>query len=91
MLITALSLVDKAFNHTLNLQQVKSDNLSLINVVRPEDNFAKKLRKEVKEYKDSVFGQKTWDVNLLPHEKYTWVFSSSQDYDANNFKSWGFK
>jgi hypothetical protein len=90
-LITALSLVDRAFNHTLNLQQVKPDNLSLINVVKPEDNFAKKLRKDVKDYKDSVFKQKTWDVNLLPHEKYTWVFSSNQDYDPNNFKNWGFK
>lgn len=91
VLITALSLVDRAFNHTLNMSQIKSDNLSLVNVVKPEDNFAKKFRKDNLEYKNSVFNQKTWDVNLLPHEKYTWVFSSNQDYDPNNFKSWGFK
>jgi hypothetical protein len=67
VLITALSLVEKAFNHTLNLQQVKPENLSLINVIKPEDNFAKKLRKDIKGYKDSVFQQKNWEVNLLPH------------------------
>jgi hypothetical protein len=35
ILITALSLVDREFNHILNLQQVKSDCLSLLNAVRP--------------------------------------------------------
>jgi len=91
VLITALSLVDRAFNHVLNLQQVKSESLELVNVVKPEDNFAKNLRNENKGYKSSVFEKKTWDVNLLPHEKYTWVFASKQDYDPANFKSWGFK
>lgn len=91
VLITALSLVDRAFNHTLNLQQVKPDNLTLINAVRPEDTFGKKFRSDLQNYKASVFNQKTWDVNLLPNEKYTWVFSSNQNYDPSNFKNWGFK
>lgn len=67
VLLTALSLVDRAYNHTLNLQQVKPENLTLINAVRPEDNFAKKFRKDLSEYKSTVFNQKTWEVNLLPH------------------------
>lgn len=91
VLITALSLVDRNFNHVLNLQQVKSDGLHLLNSVKPEDNFAKKSRAENREYKSSVFDAKNWEVSLLPHEKYTWVFSSSSDYDPSNFKNWGFR
>lgn len=91
VLITALSLVDRAFNHVVSMQQIKSDNLELVNVAKPEDNFAKNLRQENKEYKSGVFDKKTWEVNLLPHEKYTWVFSSNQDYNPANFKNWGFK
>lgn len=60
-------------------------------MAKPEDNFAKNLRVHNKEYKASVFDKKTWDVSLLPHEKYTWVFASNQDYDPANFKNWGFK
>ena len=70
---------------------MKFDTLTLINVARPEDNFAKKNRQELEELKDSYFSTKTWDVNLLPEEKYTWVFSSNLDYDPSNFKAWGFK
>ncbi len=73
------------------MQQIKSENLELVNVAKPEDNFAKNLRHENKEYKSGVFDKKTWEVSLLPHEKYTWVFSSNQDYNPANFKNWGFK
>lgn len=44
ILITALSLVDRTFNHVLNLQQIKPDCLELVNVAKPEDNFAKTSR-----------------------------------------------
>jgi hypothetical protein len=48
VLITALSLVDRAFNHVISMQQIKSENLELVNVAKPEDNFAKNLRHENK-------------------------------------------
>lgn len=48
VLITALSLIDKPYNFTLNLQQVKPETISLLNVVRPEDTFAKKEREDIK-------------------------------------------
>lgn len=41
--------------------------------------------------KSSYFDNKLWNVNLLPDEKYTWVFSSDADYHPDNFKKWGFK
>ena len=91
VLITANSLSDKSYNFTLNLTQVKFDTLTLLNTVQPGDTFSKKSRQELDDYKYSCLGQKTWDANLLPFEKYTWVFSSSLDYDPSNFKNWGFR
>lgn len=91
ILITAKSLVDRPVNYTLALNSVKFDTLSLLNVARPEDNFSKKNREEIEEMKSSYFSYKTWDINLLPEEKYTWVFSTSLDYDSTNFKALGFK
>jgi hypothetical protein len=73
------------------MQLIKPESLILLNTVKPEDTFGKKFRPEIKQYKANVFNQKTWDVKLLPHEKYTWVFSNNQDYDPVNFKNWGFK
>lgn len=91
VLITASSLVDRAYTYTLNLGQVKFETLSLLNAVHPGDTYGKKSREELEEYKKSCFNQKTWDAELLPHENYTWVFSSSQDYEPSNFKNWGFR
>lgn len=39
VLVTATSLVDKEYKYSQNFQQVKLDQLSLINTVHPEDNF----------------------------------------------------
>ena len=44
VLITAMSLIDKPYKHTLNMQQVKLDQLTLINTLHPEDNFTQKRR-----------------------------------------------
>ena len=91
VLITANSLVDREYTFTLNLQQVKFDTLTLLNAAQPGDTYSKKFRQELDDYKRDCFSSKTWDANLLPNEKYTWIFSSSLDYDPSNFKSWGFK
>lgn len=91
VLITANSLVDKEYRFTLALNQVKFDTLTILNAVHPGDSFAKKTREELEDYKYSCFNSRTWDANLLPQEKYTWVFSSSMDYDPANFRNWGFK
>lgn len=66
MLITAHSLVDKPYKFTLNLGQVKFDQLTLLNTAYPEDNFSKKSRNELDDLKNSYFNNKTWDVDLLP-------------------------
>lgn len=91
VLVTAKSLIDKPYQFTLNLNQVKFDNLTLLNAAFPEEDYSKKNRYELEDLKNSCFSSKTWNVNLLPEEKYTWVFSSNSDYDPENCKRWGFK
>jgi hypothetical protein len=91
MLVTAVSLNDKAYKYTQNMGQIKFDNLSLITTLEPEYNYSKKSKRELEEYKLSCLEGKLWDVNLLPNEKFTWVLSTSLDYDPANFRNWGFR
>lgn len=66
VLITAKSLIDKPYQFTLNLNQVKFDNLTLLNAAFPEDDYVNKNRYELEDMKHSCFSSKTWNVNLLP-------------------------
>ena len=91
VLITAKSLIDKSYVYNLSLNQVKFDTLTLLNTVHPGDTFGKKSGAELESYKYDCFNEKIWEASLLAHEKFTWVFSTSLDYDPANFKNWGFK
>ena len=67
------------------------NSLTLINALHPEDNYTKKTREELERYKEEWKEKKTWEVNLLANEQFTWVISNGEEYDPSNFKKWGFK
>jgi hypothetical protein len=63
----------------------------LLNAKDNEDNYANKISHEVEEYKHYPHKDRRWNLNLGPHQHFTWILSTNKPYDANSPKGWGFK
>ncbi len=91
IIITAENNSDKDYQFNQDFTKVNFRSLVLLNSKDNEEHYANKLGHEVEEYKQSAIEDRRWPVVIGAKQHYTWLFATSEDYNAANMKNWGFR
>jgi hypothetical protein len=46
---------------------------------------------EIDDFKNSANENRKWSVSIGPKGQFTWVISTGEDFNEENFKKWGFR
>lgn len=91
ILLTNLNVSGKPYDYLQDLNKINFGSLSLLNSPNAEGSFRGRLEHEIAETKEKYETDRQWTIHLETKGAYTWVMSTSEDYNTNNFKVWGFK
>ena len=92
MLITVVNTSAKAYSYVQDLNKINFQSLVLVNLTNNQHDALEKLSTDhLEEYKSAATQNRKWEIDLGPQEAFTWVISTKENYDANNFRNWGFR
>jgi hypothetical protein len=91
MLLTNLNVSGKPYDYTQDLSKITFNTLSLLNGSNSDTNYGARLYSEITEEKENYNTDRRWNIHLEAKEAFTWVIGTTEDYNSNNFKNWGFK
>jgi hypothetical protein len=91
ILLTDLNVSGKPYDYTQDLSKINFSSLNLLNSPNAEENFKDKLEPEIATAKEDYNTERRWNIHLEAKDAFTWVISTSEDYNLSNFKAWGFK
>ena len=91
ILVTADNTSDRDYLFQQDFSKVAWNSLLLLNAKNNEENYENLTGSEIDEFKNSANENRKWSVSIEPKGQFTWVISTSEDYDADSFKKWGFR
>jgi len=91
VLITAENESEKQQLFTQDFSKVNWDTLLLLNAKNSEETYENLTNEETDNLKHDANSNRKWTVSIPPHESYTWIISTNEEYNPENYRRWGFK